>query len=227
MNTQKGFTHAFLILALVFLVGFALSFVFLQNFTKQQPVSSSSKMVPSVKPREVAYKTYTSISTSGLTFDYPETWTFDPPAKQTVSREDRKATILMLTSQKATDVKGKPEITSEHMCVTFNEMQGAWSFGSKALNNADLVAEFTVGQSEVSLMENKSNLASSVSPAMLLQNQETAGTHGAAYIALKDNYYLLATASKNCFFKDDLNKRDVTEEIEQAKAILKSVRIAN
>lgn len=233
MKTQNGSAHAFLILGLVFLTGAALSVVFLQNFAKQESSSSASATVAGnattsdPKPPEVQYKTYTSPYGSGLTFDYPGTWEFDLPTKQTISRSDRKATMFRLTSQKLSDVNGDFKMTNDHMCVDFMEMQGSWPFGSNALNNADLVADFTVGGSEVSLMESKANLASGVHPAMLLLNQDPASKHGAAYIALKDEYYLLATGSKNCFFNDDLTKRDLTTEIEQTKSIIKSVRIAN
>ena len=228
MKTQNGSAHAFLILGLVFLTGAALSVVFLQNFAKQGSTTVAGGITTSdTKPSKVKYKTYTSPYGSDLTFDYPDTWEFEPPTRQTISRSDRKATMFRLTSQKLSNISGERKMTREHMCVDFMEMQGAWPFGSNTLNDADLVADFAVRGIRVSLMENKANLTSGIHPAMLLLNQDPASKHGAAYIALKDEYYLLATGSKNCFFNDSLTKRDLITEIEQTKSIIKSVRIAD
>lgn len=240
MKTQKGFTHTFLILGLVFITGFTLSAVFLHNFAKRQQAETSSisaissptptptiTKLEEAKPEETKYKTYTSFSGSGLTFDYPSSWSFDPPTKQSVSRSDSKATIFLLTSEKTSLVNGKPVITSGSMCVTFNEMQGSWPFRSQALSNADHIADFTVGQGKVALVESKSNLASGVNAAMQLLNQDPNSKHGAAYVALKDEYYLLATAQKNCFTNGRPEEGDAAAAAEQARSILKSVRIVN
>jgi hypothetical protein len=233
MYTQKGFAHAFIILGLVFFIGFALSVAFMHNFVKQQPKDSSSGVmasnatVPSVKPLIVKNKTYTSLSSSGLTFDYPETWSFVPPTKETFSRSNMKGTIFTLYSQKPTTVNGKSEIANENMCVSLFEMQGSWPFQSQAPTGTESIADLTVGHSKVILVENKANLASGVDTAMQLLTQDSASKHGAAYVALNNEYYLLAKAGSNCFSNGHPEKKDLTTDIEQTKAILKSVRITN
>ena len=229
MNKQKGFAHTFLILGLVLIIGATLSIVFLRSFAKQQGVGSSSKTSANndVKSEPVKYVTYTSFSGSGLTFDYPNTWSFDAPTKESFSREGMKGTIFSLASQKLSVINGKQEIADENMCVTFFEMQGSWPFNSKAPDNTDVIDDFMIGPSKVSLVESKANLASGVSPGMQLLNQDPSSKHGAAYVALNNDYFLLATASKNCATNGHPEARDITTDLEQTKAILRSVRIAN
>lgn len=210
MIKQKGFAHIAIVIALVLILSAALVFVFIINYTKQ----SSPEL-----------KTYTSISGSGLTFDYPSNWFFEEPTEQQVSRKGRKATIMMLYSHKPTVVDGKGSIATSNVCVTFNEMQGDWPFRSQPLSESDKIADFTIGQHAVSLVESKKNLQASVSPAMQIVNQDTSSEHGGAYIALNDNYFLLATAAKDCWLTNDAKKKDVSVEISQAYEILKSVRI--
>lgn len=60
---------------------------------------------------------------------------------------------------------------------------------------------------------------------MQLITQDPASKHGPSYIALKNDYYLLATAQKNCFATDRPQQKDIKSEIEQARTILKSVRV--
>ena len=220
MLKENGFAHALIVIALVLILGVALSAVFISNFTKQDQASKVSN-----SNSKTELKTYTSISGSGLTFDYPSNWSFEEPIKQQISREDSKATIMMLYSHKPSVVEGKGSISTSNICVTFNEMQGNWPFRSQPLSNSDTIADFSVGQNAVSLVESKNNLETSVSPAMQIVNQDTPSEHGGAYIALNNNYFLLATAAKDCWIADDAKKMDVTTEIDQAHEILKSVRI--
>jgi hypothetical protein len=234
MNTQKGFAHTYLIFGLIIFISFALTAVFLRSFIERQSASTSademaigSPTKPNQSPAEIKYKTYTSLSGSGLTFDYPDSWHFEPPAGPPVSRGDRKTVMLSLYSQSPSVVNGRPEIASDNMCISFLELQGAHPFRYIALTNTNHIADLVVGQSEVSLVENEPNLASGVNSAMQLLNENPASEHGASYVELKDNYYLLATASRNCFAADRLKKKDITTEIEQARAILKSVRITD
>jgi hypothetical protein len=220
MLKENGFAHTFIVIALILILGAALSVVFINNFTKQDRASK----IPNPN-NKTELKTYTSISGSGLTFDYPSSWSFDEPTKQQISREDSKATIMILYSHKPSVVDGKGSISTSNICVTFNEMQGNWPFRSQPLSNSNKIADFSVGQNAVSLVESKSNLDASVSPAMQIVNQDTSSEHGGAYIALNNNYFLLATAAKDCWIADDAKQVDVTKEIEQAHEILKSVRI--
>lgn len=233
MKTQKGFAHTYLIFGLILLIGFTLTATFLHNFGKRQSSSSSTEKVgeatptPSTNTPEIKNKTYASLSSSGLTFDYPDTWSFDPPTEPPVSRGDKKAEMLALYSQKPTSVNGRPVIKTDNMCISFLEMRGAYPFGYIPLSNADHIADFVVGKNQVSLVENKTNLASGINAAMQLINQDSTSGHGVSYVALNDEYYLLATAMRNCFAAEHPEKKDMTKEIEQARAILKSVRIAN
>jgi len=220
MLKENGFAHTFIVIALVLILGAALSVVFVNNFTKQDQASK----VPNLN-NKAELKTYTSISGSGLTFDYPSSWSFEEPPKQQISREDSKATIMILYSHKPSVVDGKGSISTSNICVTFNEMQGNWPFSSQPLSNSNKIADFSVGENAVSLVQSKSNLEASVSPAMQIVNQDTSNEHGGAYIPLKNNYFLLATAAKDCWIADDAKKIDVTTEINQAHEILKSVRI--
>lgn len=233
MNTQKGFAHTFLILGLIFLTGFAVSAAYLNNVVKRQQATTPKSMVDggsatlmTTKPAAVTYKTYTSISDSGLTFDYPDTWSFEQPTKQSITRDGQKATILMLSSKKPAEVNGRPEIASDNMCVTFVEMQGSWPFRYQALTNTDTLADFTVGEGDVSLVESRTNLASGVNAAMQLLNRDPVSKHGVSYVALRNEYYVLATAQRSCFRDMQSEKQDITTDIEQARSILKSVRLA-
>ena len=234
MNTQKGFAHTYLIFGLIILIGFSLTAVFLRNFAERQSASTSADEIAISNPTEtvqspaeIKYKTYTSLSGSGLTFDYPDSWSFEPPTEPPVSRGDRKTVMLGLYSQHPSVVNGRGQIANDNMCISFLELQGAHPFRYVALTNTDHIADLVVGQSKVSLVENGPNLASGVNAAMQLLNQDPEGEHGASYVKLKDDYYLLATASRSCFAADNLKKKDITTEIEQARAILKSVRISN
>lgn len=220
MRKQNGSAYTFIVIALVLILSAVLSLVFINNFTKQDRASR----VPNPND-ETELKTYTSISGSGLTFDYPSSWSFEEPTKQQISREDSKATIMTLYSHKPSIVDGKGSTPTSNVCVTFNEMQGDWPFRSQPLNNSNKIADFSVGRNTVSLVESKSNLEASVSPAMQLVNQDVANKHGGAYIALNNEYFLLASAAKDCWIANDAKQMDVTKEIEQAREILKSVRI--
>lgn len=218
----------YIIIVIVLILGVALSVVFIGNFTKQDQaskVSNSNSKMETKTETKIELKTYTSISGSGLTFDYPSSWSFEEPTKQQISREDSKATLMVLYSRKPSVVDGKGSISTSNICVTFNEMQGNWPFRSQPLSNSDKIADFTVGQNAVSLVESKKNLEASISPAMQIVNQGTSSEHGGSYIALNEDYFLLATASKDCFISDNAKKKDVTLEIEEARQILKSVRI--
>ncbi|MBH2007601.1 hypothetical protein I8H83_03290 [Candidatus Saccharibacteria bacterium] len=220
MQKHNGFAYTYIVIALVLILSAVLSLVFINNFTKQDHASR----VPNSND-ETELKTYTSISGSGLTFDYPSSWSFEEPTKQQISREDSKATIMVLYSRKPSIVDGKGSTSASNICVTFNEMQGDWPFRSQPLSNPNKIADFSVGQNAVSLVESKSNLEASVSPAMQLVNQDAISKHGGAYITLNNEYFLLANAAKDCWIADDAKQMDVTREIEQAREILKSVRI--
>ena len=220
MLKENGFVHTFIVIALVVILGAALSVIFINNFTKQDQASKAPN--PNNKTE---LKTYTSMSGSGLTFDYPSSWSFEAPTKQQIAREDSKATIMILYSHKPSVVDGKGSISTSNVCVTFNEMQGNWPFRSQPLTNSNKIADFSVGSNAVSLVESSSNLEASVSPGMQIVNKDATGEHGGAYIALKNKYFLLAIASKDCWLADNGKKMDVTTEIKQAHDILKSVRI--
>ncbi|MBI3889026.1 hypothetical protein HY312_00400 [Candidatus Saccharibacteria bacterium] len=231
-SSQKQIKSMYIIIVIVLILGVALSAVFIGNFTKQDQAikvsNSNSKMETKTEIKmetKMELKTYTSISGSGLTFDYPSSWSFKEPTEQQISREDSKATLMVLYSHEPSVVDGKGSISTSNVCVTFNEMQGNWPFRSQPLGNSDKIADFTVGQNAVSLVESKKNLETSTRPAMQIVNQGTSSKHGGSYIALNEDYFLLATASKDCFISDNAKKIDVTPEIEEAHEILKSVRI--
>ena len=211
MNAQRGSAHSYIAIALVLILLVVVSAVFINSLTKHTA--------------KAELKTYTSISGSGLTFDYPSSWFFEAPTRQTVSRKDSKSTAMILYSQKPSLVNGRISIGVSNMCVTFNEMQGNWPFRSRPLGNSDKIADFSVGHSAVSLVENRRNLSASVYPAMQIVNRDTSSEHGGAYIALNNGYFLLATASKDCFISGNAKKKDVSAEIKQTQAILRSVRI--
>jgi len=220
MLKENGFAHTVIVIALALILGATLSVVFINNLTKQNQASNTSN--PNNKTE---LKTYTSISGSGLTFDYPSSWSFEEPTKQLISRDDSKATMMILYSHKPSVVDGRGSISTSNICVTFNEMQGNWPFRSQPLSDSHKIADFSVGQNAVSLIESKKNLEASISPAMQIVNKDPSSEHGGAYVALNDDYFLLATAAKDCWIADDARKTNVTTEIEQAHEILKSVRV--
>ena len=217
MKFQKGFAHTFLVLGLILVIAGALLFAFWNNYMKQQ-----DRKVSGGSSRSVHYKTYTSFSGSGLTFDYPDSWSFSPPTKLAISRPDQKGTPFDLYTQKptVTDPSSVSSIKTD-FCITLFEMQGNWSFKSQASKTADILDSLMVGQNKVSLVKDRN----SDFYGYLQLLADPASRHGAAYIPLKNDYYLLATASRCQVGKS--YDGDFTTELEQAESILKSVRISN
>lgn len=227
MKTQTGYAHAFLIIGLIALLIGALSLV----FNKQVIRSSELGRTPSVKPKElskppkeVKFKEYTSISGSGLTFTYPDSWTLLPAEKVNDFGGRFKTATSMLFSQAPNPSQAKLEVPKDNICVTFTEISGNASYSAKMSDRMVTNGEFTVGSSKVALFENE---VDNEGYSGHLMSVDPKSIHGASYVALNHDYFLYATSQKNCRTTDNPTKRDVNKEIEESRTILKSVKLVD
>lgn len=214
MNTQKGFAHTFFIIGLTVVIITVLSVVFLKNFMDSK--SSST-------PEAIRYKDYTSITGSGLSFTYPSNWTLLPP--DTVSGPEdgsRKFASSILFSQKPEDKNGRLQVPSDHISITLTELYGNHPFKYSAPDKPIYETTFKIGDDMVGLVALGDG---SRSFNGRLVNIDPTGKHGASYIALNNDYYLLVTSQSNSYPSNKPINKNLNAEIEQAKQILKSVRL--
>src|SRR6478672_10114931 len=104
MNTQKGFTHVFIVVGLLALTVGALSVVFVKNFVEfesptAEKVNELITQIGQESQKPVNLKTYVSPSGSGLSFSYPDSWSFDSTVGQKSLGNGTKVLLLMLTSE--------------------------------------------------------------------------------------------------------------------------------
>ena len=213
MNIQKGFAHIFLVIGLLVIIIGLLSVVFWKKYAD----------IPST-PTEVTYKEYVSITDSGLSFTYPDTWTLHATEKVAEASNGDKFASAILFSQVPNKNSDKPEVPSDHICVTLSEFAGEWP-GSYGPPNSEVTnSDFTIGENKVGLITHEDSSKGYFSASLVSVDPFE---RGASYIALNNDYFLKATSQKNCYPSDNPKQRDVSVDIEQAKAILKSVKLVD
>lgn len=224
MQTQKGFTHGIVVITIVILLIGGLSFVFWNSHIKNKSLKNaiSDKSAQKIDTENINYKTFTSITGSGLSFTYPGTWSFNPPSKVTDFRAGSTTISYILFSQPMHIVNSRPEVANDSMCVIMSEFKGDLPFQSKLSGNYTSINEIMVGSSKVSIVELGGNVNST---HLKLVSSQPVSSHGAYYVALKNDYYLVANAQKNCYPSDKPIKRDISTDVEQAKLILQSVQL--
>lgn len=232
MNTQKGFAHAVLVLIIVILLLGGLGLVFWKSFTKnntqseasEQSQRSDSEDDKSPSDASILKKSYSSIGESGLEFRYPESWTVLPSPKVTTSEDgSKKFVTTMAFSQKPTN-DGKLEVTTNHVVVTFTELAGNHSYSFTNPGKQEFESKFKVGDASVGLTAAGKGSSSEPFVSQLL-SIDPVSTHGESYLTLQNSYFLLATAQSNSYPAKNMKQRDISKDIEEAKLILKSVKI--
>lgn len=211
MKTQKGFAHGVVVLGIVVLLIGALSFVFWSRYSQKKSAADITQL-----------KIFTSISGSGLTFTYPASWSFDPPTQVVATRPGSETVSYILFSQPMHVVNGRPEVASDSMCVTLSEFKGDFPFRSTVPSGYVPLKKIMVGANKVSLMTPGGEAGST---DIRLASADPVSAHGAYYVSLKNDFYLVAYAQKNCYPTDNPTKRDISLDIQQARSILESIRL--
>ncbi len=220
MQKQKGFSHWFIIIAIVVVaVSGSLTFAFLKSVSKKEAVETATT---SDQATEEAFKTYTTASGSGLTFTYPSSWTFNPDTEPNDTRSDMTFNTYVLFSQPYNGTGPEAKIASDNVCISFLELKGNFPFNATVPENFLSIGELNFGESKVSVHARGGDEGSA---EMKLVGLDPVGAHGASYLPLKEDYFLLAASQDGCALSDDATQRDITKDTAEAKAILESVRI--
>jgi hypothetical protein len=231
-HKQQASAHMTLIVFIVLVLIGVLGYVYWKKFNASNHSISLNENRDggeneTNQAREINYKTYTSPTDSGLSFTYPDTWTLLTTDGQVTFPNGSKLVGVNLYNEAPLISNGDSKFSRDHMCVTLQERTGTFSFSSKVSESLVPTEEFEIGQAKVSLVIEK-NSSESGNYSMKLLNQEPNNSkYWPNYIALNNEHYLLATAQKNCLkgLSRDLEKRELSKEIEQAKSILKSIRV--
>ena len=170
-----------------------------------------------------SYKTYTSITGSGLTVTYPSSWSIFPAEEVKKSQAGGTFAATLLISQKSTSKDGHPEVPNDHVCVSLTEMAGPWPYRFMPPSDITTRSDFSLGSTTVALAEPTSPARGNFDAQLI--NIAPKGPHGPSYIPLKNGYYLLAIAQKGCYPAEHLAHRDISVDAEQARTILKSLTL--
>lgn len=234
MNSQKGFSHAIIIIIIVVALIGALGFVFWNSFAKKSEQANSNTQAPNTSntDNEPAAKvstfknSYSSVGESGFEFRYPDNWTLLPSPRVTESEDgSKKFVTTMLFSQKPT-TDGKIEVASDHIVITFTELAGDHPFDFKNPGKQKFESKFKIGDGTVGLTAVGDGSSKLPFTSQLL-SIDPISTHGESYVTLNNDYFLLATAQSNSYLAENATDRSLKKDIEEAKEILKSVKVIN